>query len=76
MAIEVFVRGPMSAPSVEQALKLLRRKLSREGIFLTLRDHATYAKPSVKRKRKIGRAESRRRKARSRYQKLTQGRDA
>ena len=65
MAIEVIVRGQ----NIEGALKILRRQVSREGLFLTLRDKVAYAKPSEKVKRKRGRAESRRRKAKARWEK-------
>lgn len=62
MAIEIYVRNR----DVDGALRLLRRKISREGVFKTLQDHRAYAKPGKKIRRKRARAESRRRKARAR----------
>ena len=52
--------------NVDQALRALKKKMQREGIFreMKLRDH--YEKPSVKRKRKQREAERRRRKERRR----------
>jgi ribosomal protein S21 len=65
MAIEILVRH-QSASGIDQALRLLRRQVSREGLFLTLRDKVAYVKPGDKLRRKRGRAESRRWKARER----------
>ena len=70
MSIEIYVRNR----DVDGALKMLRRKVSREGLFLTLQDKRAYAKPGDKLRRKRGRAESRRRKARARAR--AKGRDA
>lgn len=69
MSIEVIVRNN----NVEGALKLLRRQVSREAVFRVLQDHAHYSKPSEERKRKIGRAESRRRKSKARWTKKLLG---
>ena len=60
MSIEVTV----NRKDVDGALRLLRRKISREGIFETLQDHRAYAKPGEKIRRKRARAESRRAKLR------------
>lgn len=65
MSIEIYVRNR----DVDGALKMLRRKISREGVFLTLQDKRAYAKPGDKLRRKRGRAESRRRKAKARWAK-------
>ena len=62
MSVEIFVRSPMSAASVDQALKLLRRQMMREGVFRILQNHKFFVKPGDKRRLKIARAESRRNK--------------
>lgn len=74
MSIEVRVINR----NVDHALKILRRQLSREGVFKTLQDHASYMKPGDRLRRKRGRAESRRWKSRERARKLMErkGRDA
>ena len=46
--------------NVEQALRLLKRKMQREGVYRDIKNHRRYEKPSVKAKRK--RTESIRRK--------------
>lgn len=46
--IEVFVEGD----NVERALKALKRKLIREGVFKEYKAKRYFEKPSVKRKRK------------------------
>jgi small subunit ribosomal protein S21 len=63
VALEVFVRGR----DVDGALRLLRRKLSKEAVFRTLQDKVAYATPGERTRRKRGRAESRRRKAKARW---------
>ena len=45
--------------NVEQALRFLKRKMQREGIYKDMKNHKRYEKPSVKAKRK--RAEALRR---------------
>jgi small subunit ribosomal protein S21 len=47
---------------VEKALKVLKRNLSKEGLFRELRSRRFYEKPSVKRKRKQAAARKNRRK--------------
>lgn len=49
--------------NVEQALKALKRKMQREGIFRELRTRRAYEKPSEKRKREKSEAIRRGRKA-------------
>lgn len=46
--LEVFVEGD----NVERALKALKRKLIREGVFKEFKSKRYFEKPSVKRKRK------------------------
>jgi small subunit ribosomal protein S21 len=48
---------------VERALKSLKNKLQKEGLFREIKNRAFYMKPSVKRKRK--QAEARKRKAKA-----------
>lgn len=48
--------------NVDQALRALKRKLQREGIFRELRVRSAYEKPSEKRVREEGEAVRRRRK--------------
>jgi small subunit ribosomal protein S21 len=56
--IQVFVRDN----NVDQALKLLKRKLQREGLFRELRRRRAYEKPSERRARKASEAVRRSRK--------------
>jgi small subunit ribosomal protein S21 len=56
--LEVKVYGN----DVEKALKVLKRNLSKEGLFRELRSRRFYEKPSVKRKRKQAAARKNRRK--------------
>jgi small subunit ribosomal protein S21 len=48
---------------IERALRDLKRKLQREGLFKELKKRRFYEKPSVKKKHKQMEAERRRRKA-------------
>ncbi|MGH6763528.1 MAG: 30S ribosomal protein S21 [Phyllobacterium sp.] len=55
--------------NVEQALRVLKKKMQREGMFREMRMHEHYEKPSVKRAREKAEAISRARKlARKRAQ--------
>lgn len=56
--IQVFVRDN----NVDQALKVLKKKLQREGIFRELRRRRAYEKPSERRAREAGEAVRRLRK--------------
>lgn len=38
--------------NVEQALRVLKRKMQREGVYKDMKNHRRYEKPSVKLKRK------------------------
>ena len=53
-AIEVEVRD-----SLEKAMKILKQKMSKEGILQELKRRRYYEKPSVKRKRKMREARKR-----------------
>jgi small subunit ribosomal protein S21 len=59
--MEIRVEG-----SLDQALRVLKRKLAKEGVFKEWKKRAFYEKPSVRRKRKRTEAESRRRRERKR----------
>jgi small subunit ribosomal protein S21 len=48
---------------IEQAIKVLKRKIQTDGVLKELKNKRHYEKPSVKRKRKQMEAERRRRKA-------------
>lgn len=48
--------------NIEKALKILKRKLQREGVFRELKKRRFYEKPSIKKKHKQQEAERRRRK--------------
>jgi small subunit ribosomal protein S21 len=53
---------------VDRALKMLKTKLQKEGLFREIKNRAFYMKPSVKRKRKQAEARKKRAKAsRSKY---------
>jgi small subunit ribosomal protein S21 len=51
------------ANDVDRALKTLKNKLQKEGLFREIKNRKYYEKPSVKRKRK--QAEARKRKAKA-----------
>ena len=53
--VEVEVRD-----SLEKAMKILKQKMSKEGILQELKSRRFYEKPSVKSKRKLREAERRR----------------
>lgn len=49
--------------NVEQALKVLKRKMQREGLFREMKERRAYEKPSERRIREKAQAVSRHRKA-------------
>ena len=49
--------------NVEKALKVLKNKVSKEGVFKELKNRRYYEKPSVKAKRKQAEARKKRSKA-------------
>ena len=49
--------------NIEQALRVLKKKMQREGLFREMRMRGAYEKPSVRRKREQGEAVRRYRKA-------------
>ena len=52
--MEIRVEG-----SLDQAMRVLKRKLAKEGMFKEMKKRAFYEKPSVKRKRKTREARKR-----------------
>ena len=49
MAIEVQVRGN----NVEKAMRVLKKKLMKDGLIKELRERQYYEKPSLKKQRKL-----------------------
>ncbi|HUR43793.1 MAG TPA: 30S ribosomal protein S21 [Aestuariivirga sp.] len=56
--MQVFVRDN----NVDQALKILKKKMQREGVFREIKQHAAYEKPSERRVREKAEAIRRARK--------------
>ena len=48
---EVVIKIEVKDNNVDQALKILKRKLQREGFFRTLKIKSNYEKPSERKKR-------------------------
>jgi small subunit ribosomal protein S21 len=51
---------------IEAALKALKKRMQKEGLFQEMKRRAHYEKPSVKRKRKAAAARKKRRRAQAR----------
>ena len=49
--MEVFIKIEVKDNNVEQALRVLKRKLQRDGFFKIIKLKHTYEKPSEKKKR-------------------------
>ena len=49
--LEVFIKIEVKDNNVEQALRVLKRKLQRDGFFKVIKLKNTYEKPSEKKKR-------------------------
>ena len=49
--MEVVIKIDVKDNNVEQALRILKRKLQREGFFKIVKLKSTYEKPSEKKKR-------------------------
>ena len=60
------VRIEVVENQIEQALKALKRRMQKDGVFQEMKRRAYYEKPSVKRKRKQAMARKKRRRALSR----------
>ena len=48
---EVFIKIEVKDNNVEQAIRVLKRKLQKEGFFKVMKMKSTYEKPSEKKKR-------------------------
>jgi len=48
---EVFIKIDVKDNNVEQAIRVLKRKLQKEGFFKVMKMKSTYEKPSEKKKR-------------------------
>ncbi len=67
--MEVFLQVTVRDNNVDQALRVLKKKMQREGIFREMRARRSYEKPSEKRTREKAEAVRRQRKlARKRLQ--------
>ena len=49
--MEVFIKIEVKDNNVEQALRILKRKLQKEGFFKVIKMKSIYEKPSEKKKR-------------------------
>ena len=49
--LEVFIKIDVKDNNVEQAIRVLKRKLQREGFFKVMKIKSVYEKPSEKKKR-------------------------
>ena len=49
--MEVFIKIEVKDNNVEQALRVLKRKLQRDGFFKIIKMKSNYEKPSEKKKR-------------------------
>ena len=49
--MEVFIKIEVKDNNVDQALRILKRKLQREGFFKILKIKSNYEKPSERKKR-------------------------
>jgi small subunit ribosomal protein S21 len=58
-----FLQVKVVNQQVDQALKVLKRQLLKDGLWKELKKRRSYEKPSAKRKRKQKEAEKKRRKA-------------
>ena len=61
--VEIIVRDN----NIEQAVRILKRKLQREGVLRELKERKTYEKPSEKRVRKAQESYRRTRKLRKKF---------
>ena len=49
--LEVFIKIEVKDNNIEQALRVLKRKLQREGFFKVIKMKSTFEKPSERKKR-------------------------
>jgi small subunit ribosomal protein S21 len=58
----VNARVEVRGNNIDQALRVLKRQMQKEGVFREMKQQARYEKPSEERNRKRRKAENRRRK--------------
>ena len=51
LTLEIFMKIEVKDNNIEQALRVLKRKLQRDGFFKVIKLKNTYEKPSEKKKR-------------------------
>src|SRR6185436_8849381 len=66
--LSALMRIEVVENQIEAALKALKKRMQKEGLFQEMKRRAHYEKPSVKRKRKQAQARRKRRKAMRRQQ--------
>ncbi|MCK4642725.1 30S ribosomal protein S21 [Candidatus Calescamantes bacterium] len=64
-----MVRVYVNSSNVEKALKILKKKIAKEGILSVLKNKRYYDKPSIALRKKIAKANRRRRRRFKRMQK-------
>ena len=67
MAVNAIVR--VDGDNVDQALKLLKKKIEREGLFREIKKHAYYEKPTEVRRKKLLKARRKQQKLQRKLQK-------
>ncbi len=67
MAVNAVVR--VDGDNVEQALKLLKKKIEREGLIREIKKHAYYEKPTEVRRKKLLKARRKQQKLQRKLQK-------
>lgn len=67
MAVNTIVR--VDGDNVDQALKLLKKKIEREGLIREIKKHAYYEKPTEVRRKKLLKARRKQQKLQRKLQK-------
>ncbi|HIZ90426.1 MAG: 30S ribosomal protein S21 [Candidatus Mucispirillum faecigallinarum] len=67
MAVNAIVR--VDGDNVDQALKLLKKKIEREGLIREIKKHAYYEKPTEVRRKKLLKARRKQQKLQRKLQK-------
>lgn len=67
MAVNALVR--VDGDNVDQALKLLKKKIEREGLIREIKKHAYYEKPTEVRRKKLLKARRKQQKLQRKLQK-------
>lgn len=68
MAVNAIVR--VDGDNVDQALKLLKKKIEREGLIREIKKHAYYEKPTEVRRKKLLKARRKQQKLQRKLQKI------